>query len=324
MAELHSLRLEEEKASWFGWSWTRRIGYLSMTAARYLLAFGMFPYAWSKINDLQFQVGASTYAKRLGEIGGISLTWAYLGYQPAFQVLLGILELVPALLLLWTRTRRLGAVLMFPVLLNVVLVNFFFDLWSGTKIISSFLLGLNIFLLLYDWRLFLGLLRCLIPPPLLIENRPLRITANVCATVLPLAGTLGFVLFFHQLVNKSFQETSSDFIGMRQINRAGTWKISALVVQGKPVAVDPQTRVYFDFTNQCSIWNGSQFVKGSFKANKFGHTFHIEKVPFDGDSTALDGLYRVDEDHLFLSGQQGNKPVSLTLLRDGWGKQFPY
>jgi hypothetical protein len=49
------------------------------------------------------------------------------------------------MLLLSTRTRRLGALLLFPVLLNVVMINYFLDLWTNTKMISSVLLGFEHF-----------------------------------------------------------------------------------------------------------------------------------------------------------------------------------
>lgn len=313
---------QEEPSTLSGWPWRRRISYLLMTAARYLLALGMVPYAWSKISDMQFQVGASTYAKRLGESSGGALAWAYLGYNPSFQILLGVLEGVPALLLLSTRMRRLGAVLMFPVLLNVVLVNFFFGLWHDTKVLSSVLLGLNIFLLAYDWRLFLRLSKELIALPLIISRRPLRIAMRVTATVLPVAGILGFIIFFHWQI-KASEDPISDLIGVPQVNRAGTWKIASLIVDGKPVNVDSQIRVYFDFWQACSIWDGSQFIKGSFKANRAQHTLHIEKIPFGGDSAPLDGVYRTEGDRLFFDAHQGPKPVKLTLSREGWGRQSP-
>jgi hypothetical protein len=52
------------------------------------------------------------------------LAWAYLGYAPWFQRLLGVAEFVPALMLFFRRTARLAAVLMFAVLVNITLVNF--------------------------------------------------------------------------------------------------------------------------------------------------------------------------------------------------------
>ena len=123
-----------------------RIGLAAMTTARIVLGLGMVPYGLNKVLDYQFQVQAWKYARPLGEASGTTLTWAFLGYHPHFQILLGILELIPAFLLFFARTRRIGALLMFPVLLNVVLINFYLSLWPTTQIISSVLLAINIFL----------------------------------------------------------------------------------------------------------------------------------------------------------------------------------
>jgi hypothetical protein len=111
-----------------------------MTVARLALAVGMAPYSISKLFDLQFQVGASNYALPLGEISGIGLAWAFLGYSPVFQTLMGVFETVPVIMLLFARTRRLGALLLFPVLLNVVMINYFLYLWPATRLIGSVLL----------------------------------------------------------------------------------------------------------------------------------------------------------------------------------------
>jgi hypothetical protein len=44
-------------------------------------------------------------------------------YSPVFQFLLGAFETIPAVLLLFARTRLLGALLLFPVVLNVAMIN---------------------------------------------------------------------------------------------------------------------------------------------------------------------------------------------------------
>lgn len=118
--------------------------------ARYALAIGMIPYAITKILRTQFvilPVGISQVP--LEQIDGSVLAWAFLGYAPWFQVLLGFLELIPSLLLLFRKTALAGALLMIPVLLNVCLINFALDLWSDTQLISSIFLFLNIVVLLF-------------------------------------------------------------------------------------------------------------------------------------------------------------------------------
>src|SRR5215475_441834 len=88
--------------------WLKRTALAAMTLARFALALGMMPYGISKLFDLQLQVGASIYVQPLGSAPGTILTCALLGYSPVFQFLLGVSETVPALLLLFARTRRLG------------------------------------------------------------------------------------------------------------------------------------------------------------------------------------------------------------------------
>jgi hypothetical protein len=110
-----------------------RIALVAMTFARLILALGMMPYCISKLFDYQFQVSAWNYTRPLGELPGTTLAWAFLGYSPVFQFLMGVFETVPTLLLLSTRTRRVGALLLFPVLLNVVMINYFLDLWPAQK-----------------------------------------------------------------------------------------------------------------------------------------------------------------------------------------------
>jgi hypothetical protein len=115
---------------------------------RYLLGTVMLYYAIVKLINVQFQVSPFTYTRPLDQVPGRMLAWAYLGYAPWFQRLMGAAEFAPALMLFFRRTARLAAALMFAVLLNVVRVNFALDLWHDTKIISCQLLGLDLYLLL--------------------------------------------------------------------------------------------------------------------------------------------------------------------------------
>ncbi|HEY2912529.1 MAG TPA: hypothetical protein VGK21_04165 [Candidatus Angelobacter sp.] len=92
-----------------------RVGYAAMTVARYFLGLAMMPYAIDKLLAYQFKLPAWVYAQPLGATTGRNLAWATFGYSPHLQMLLGLFELIPALLLLNVRTRRLGALFMFPV-----------------------------------------------------------------------------------------------------------------------------------------------------------------------------------------------------------------
>jgi hypothetical protein len=298
--------------------WLKRAALAAMTFARFALALGMMPYGISKLFGLQFQVGASIYAQPLGSAPGTILTWAFLGYSPVFQFVLGVSETVPSVLLLFARTRRLGALLLFPVVLNVVLFNYFLDLWPGTQFISSVLLALNVFLLLYDFRIYVDLLSRLLARPEPIANRSLRIAAKVAAFAVPAAFLGWFLPYFHSLVATQF-DPITDFIGRRQINRAGSWKIDSLRIQGTPIRSVAGASLYFDFGHTCVFDDGVHNEVGTFEADSKAHRFKIHGITWAGSEAELQGVYRVDGAHLILDGHSGGAAVSLSLQRDRWG-----
>ena len=133
---------------------------LYLGLCRYGLGLTMIPYAVSKLVQLQFVVlPLHTWQTPLEQLPGPLLAWAFLGHAGWFQVLLGVLELVPALLLLFRRTTLLGAMLLLPLTLNVLLVNEAFSLWPDTRLTSQVLLLLNVGVLVFEWRAIQAILR---------------------------------------------------------------------------------------------------------------------------------------------------------------------
>jgi hypothetical protein len=294
-----------------------------MTLSRWLLGAAMMPYGVSKLLNWQFQLPASLYAHPIGETSGIQLTWAFLGYSPVFQFLMGLFEFVPAAMLLSRRMRRLGALLLFPVLLNVVMTNYFLDLWRDTRVISAVLLALNLFLILYDWRLYRDLLLRVTERPALIANRWLRIGGRAAAGIVILS--LGMFLYNTFVVQAWGQlRPIADFIGTRQINRAGTWLVEDLRIGDRQVPVAADARLYFDFNRRCEYFDGSRKHMGKFEANQSSRTVRVTGIPLAGGDL-VEGTYEVRGDELILSGSRDKDvPVRITLRRANWGKQLPY
>jgi hypothetical protein len=125
--------------------------YLGLT--RYILGLWMLTYAITKILRTQFVVlPFAIWQRPLESLSGKNIAWAFLGYSPWFQILLGFLEFIPSLLLLFRRTTLLGAILLLPMTLNVFLINHALDLWDATKQISLILLVLNFLVLAFYWK----------------------------------------------------------------------------------------------------------------------------------------------------------------------------
>ncbi len=119
----------------------------------YFLGLSLLPYGLTKIFQTQFVTFPSwLWHQPLEKLRGIDLAWAFLGYSPWFQILLGFLEIIPALLLLFRRTAFIGTILMLPMTLNVFLINYALDLFAGTKILASLFLAVNILLIFLEWN----------------------------------------------------------------------------------------------------------------------------------------------------------------------------
>jgi len=111
----------------------RRTAYPRLAAAleiyvRYWLATSMIMYGLVKLLPIQFPAPhVATLDERVGDLSPMGLMWTFMGYSRAYQCFAGGAELLGAVLLLWRRTRAIGAFVLAAVLLNVVILNFCYD-----------------------------------------------------------------------------------------------------------------------------------------------------------------------------------------------------
>jgi uncharacterized membrane protein YphA (DoxX/SURF4 family) len=106
---------------------------------RYYLALQMFIYGFNKVFKWQFYLPEpNTLFTRLGDISPDLLYWSTMGLSRPYTIFAGLMEIIPAILLLFRRTYILGVVLLFLVLVNVWVINLSFDI--SVKMYSSFLL----------------------------------------------------------------------------------------------------------------------------------------------------------------------------------------
>ncbi len=91
-------------------------------AIRFFLAIVFISYGVIKLLGGQFDYGDWVIDKKTTE--GPGLVWAFYGYSWFYGRVLGLFELIPALMLLWRRTAALGASVLFAVSLNITLLDF--------------------------------------------------------------------------------------------------------------------------------------------------------------------------------------------------------
>jgi hypothetical protein len=325
-------------------------------AARYLLGSVMLYYAMVKILNVQFQVSPFTYTRPLDQVPGRMLAWAYLGYAPWFQRLLGIAEFVPALLLFFRRTARFGAVLIFPVLLHVMLVNFALDLWHDTKIISCQLLGLDIYLLINQWTYLRETLAKILEAP-----SPARPVFRWAEAIIPLVVVI-VLCVNHYYDYERDARLISDFTGTRQINGAGAWAVEDLSIDGRNAMPEGQrARLYFDVW-QHVYYSRSEIVpcpqrgpmipnhlsdkrayrdvlefcsyfaedrqpervesEGVFDADRSRHSFQLDNLNLGGSTGEINGMYSVNGQNLQMWGTRNAEKIEIVLKRLNWGKMW--
>ncbi len=134
---------------------------------RWFLAIVFFTYGTVKLFGGQFYYGDWSIDKQT--VGGPFLVWAFFGYSPFYGRFIGLAELAPALLLVSRRTATLGALVLFPVALNITVMDFAYG-FPGVKyaaLLYTLLCGL---LLLHDAdRLW---------PALILPASPARLSAR--------------------------------------------------------------------------------------------------------------------------------------------------
>jgi hypothetical protein len=96
----------------------------SRWAPRFLRVL-LFMYGLSKLLHLQFNLQAELSSRPIGSLTGYQLTWYYYGYSRIYVCLLGCTQVAGASLLLFRKTNRLAALLLTPVMANILLINIF-------------------------------------------------------------------------------------------------------------------------------------------------------------------------------------------------------
>src|SRR5690606_15743476 len=86
----------------------------------------------------------------LGDKSPMGLAWTYVGFSPAFSMFAGLAEAAGGMLLFFRRTTLLGALLVAVVMVNVMVMNFTFDI--PVKLYSTLLVLMADFLVVPDAR----------------------------------------------------------------------------------------------------------------------------------------------------------------------------
>ena len=119
---------------------------------RYFCAFMLFMYGLSKLLHLQFNLQSDLAHRSIGSLTGYELTWYYYGYSRVYACLLGLTQVGGASLLLFRKTTLLAALLVSPVMANILLINMFILVNDYGPYVIAALIFVSMLLILWHER----------------------------------------------------------------------------------------------------------------------------------------------------------------------------
>jgi hypothetical protein len=270
---------------------------------RIVLAEAMISYGASKVVPSQFPVPAlDKLVQPLGDLSPMGLLWVFMGFSPGYTIFTGAAELLSGILLTIRRTTLLGALMSIAVLVNVVAINFFYDV--PVKLYSAQLLLLAIFLTiphLHRLLNFFILNRPVTPDHSqpLIRNRWAQLLLVAARTLL-----VGwFVVIFIRQSHGWLQEARGTHSPLR-----GIWNVASVAVDGveRPPLVTDLTRwrrLVFDYPGYMSLYEmNDQRQRFTVKVDEKKHTLLLTSRD-DQKRTALLTYDRKDSNTLLVAGK---------------------
>jgi hypothetical protein len=283
---------------------------------RYVLGFTLISYGTFKIIQTQFPFPRlARLVQPYGESSPMGLLWTFMGYSKPYNFFAGLAEAGGGCLLFFRRTTTLGGLTVFAVMLNVVMLNFCYDV--PVKIYSMNLLMMAAFLVAPDLRRLANLLVLNRPTaPIdaapLSQNRWLRTGAWALKALL-----IGVMLYSP---TKQALDAEKQY-GSKAPRPAlyGIYDVEVYVRNGEtlpPLTTDATRwrRVIFSAGSVSvkTMTDTPLFYRADFDPAKKTVTLHDAK---DKNNNWTLAYARPDADHLTIEGLLAKEPVSARLLR---------
>ena len=216
---------------------------------RFVTSTVMLGYAFTKLNNGHMYASYAALDTRLNDLSDFDTVWSFYGRYSSLQALLGAMELIPAIMLLFRRTTFIGTVLMLPVAANVLLLNAYFSIGFFTLPVIALVVVFCLYIL-YSYKEQVGRLLQWVSTagPSVAGGRWLRFLKRL--RFLP----IGFFLLVMVLKTVRRHQSSP--------RPTGAYELTDIYIDGRKVAhdslpVDAYRKIYFEKRAiQSSVVNG--------------------------------------------------------------------
>jgi hypothetical protein len=123
-----------------------------MGAIRYGIAFDLALFGFQKFYDMQFVVPLGMLDESFSDLSRMWLMWAFFGRSPGFIITIAITQIIGSCLLVFNRTRLLGAIVLIPVMINIIFLDYFYELELGVLAHALIIFAGLVQLLMLDYK----------------------------------------------------------------------------------------------------------------------------------------------------------------------------
>lgn len=271
---------------------------------RMWLAFLISSYGFAKIMKTQFQIPEHIKDIPMSAQHPFNLTWYYFGFSREYALILSGVEIGGSLLLLFRKTRLLGAAILFPAMLNILFINKYYHINPWSFFASVFFTLGTAYLLLIDYE---KLLNCFFD----FGNIPKIKTSSLWKAFLK---ALVMVASFGLIWMYAHDSPSNNTY------LKGVWSIESLQKDGEEPIFPNQTelvltKLYFEYASP-----GQTVLEFNHFSNRENAKYKLNK---DMDSLTIYsrfgpfvlGISQIDSKTLRLIGLHGSDSIKLNLIK---------
>lgn len=288
-------------------TWKQRALATFYLGARYYAAFTALSYGFAKVMGAQFTVLDSQLAKPMGDVSGFWLTWYYFGISPVYAGIVAGAQIVGAIFLCFRRTTLIGALLLLPVMINVVSIDHWIIHWNldsdALRIALYVLAALLVILAFHVKELYGFFLQRRSHLALLTRPRSWMMAAQVIIVLGMIAYTAHEAYWIANVNNRA--PTAID----------GAWHL----VQSQPSRSDLPDWIYFEYNRAYMVvfkFPNGKMETHDFRVDPKEKTIQISEQWLTPGSDVLSGKWVRTGNNLVIEGRWGATPiVTMTFQR---------
>ncbi len=272
---------------------------------RYFIAMDMAMFALQKIFHLQFQLPLGVLDNPFNSLDGEQLVWAFFGKFYAFTVIIACLQIIAALMLLFSRTRLLGTIILLPILFNILLLDWFYDLGIIVNLYITLLTIAAVYLLLTEYgrlKEFFFIATSNLPV-FNFKNRRIKSMLRASAIVIP-------VLL---IACYRFPQTYPEIFGKYEIKSSG---ITDSLSNFNARCADELSKIFIDdhdFVFQFGSYE-NRFI-GTYYYNRHSKEIKVIWRYPETQHDTLYGSFSFSKYTKILSGHMGKQKINIRMLK---------